>query len=122
MGNGSQENAMEIADIVGTICDKQGNELVIGKMTDVTVLPTAKFNLFSVTQMLKKGWELRGNDQAMSIVNGDKEVRFDIQIPTPKGMLFAMYVKRCDENWRSREHHAERQKCQRQYQDNTTPH
>jgi hypothetical protein len=55
-------------------------------MTDVTVLPTAKFNLFSVTQMLKKGWELRGNDQAMSIVNGDKEVRFDIQIPTPKGM------------------------------------
>ena len=94
MGNGKEESALEIADIVGTICDRHGNEIATGKLSDVTVLPTGKYNLFSVTQMLKKGWELRGNDQKMTLVKGDSEISFDIQIPTPKGMLFAMYVKR----------------------------
>jgi hypothetical protein len=40
LGNGNKENPLEIGNIVGTICDKQGNELAIGKMTNVTVLPT----------------------------------------------------------------------------------
>ena len=94
MGNGTAENALEIGDIIGTICDKHGNELGTGKLTDVTVLPTGKYNLFSVTQMLKKGWKLSGNDQALTLAKGDCEISFDIQIPTPKGKLFAMYVKR----------------------------
>ena len=94
MGNGKEESALEIADIVGTICNRHGNEMATGKLSDVTVLPTGKYNLFSVTQMLKKGWELRGNDQKMTLAKGDSEISFDIQIPTPKGMLYAMYVKR----------------------------
>ena len=94
MGNGNQEKAAQLADIVGMMCDKFGNEIGQAKLQDVTILPTGKYNLFSVTQMMKRGWSLKGDKEALVLEQGEQRIVFDICIPTPKGMLFAMYVKR----------------------------
>ena len=58
MGNGNQEYAAEVADLVGAMSDKYENEIGTAKLSDVTILPTGRYNLFSVTQMTKHGWEL----------------------------------------------------------------
>jgi hypothetical protein len=92
MGNGNQEKAAEVADIVGTMCDKYRNEIGTAKLSDVTILPTGRFNLFSVTQMMKRGWSLKGNKQSMVLEKNEQQIVFNICIPTPKGMLFAMYA------------------------------
>jgi hypothetical protein len=94
MGNGISEKAVKIADIKGTMCDKHGVEIAVAKMTDVTFIPTGKYNLFSLTKMMKGGWKLNGDDNTIYLMKDDKTIVFDIKIPTPKGVLYAMYLKR----------------------------
>jgi hypothetical protein len=60
------------------MCDKYGNEIGTAKLSEITILPTGRYNLFSVTQMMKRGWSLKGDKQSM--------------VPTPK--VYAMYLKR----------------------------
>jgi hypothetical protein len=43
--------------------------------------------------MLKMGWKMGGNENAIWIKSGDRRISFDIVIPTPKGVLYAMYMK-----------------------------
>ena len=62
-------------------------------MKDMTIIPGGKFNLFSVSKMIKEGWELGGNKTAIWLVRNEIIVVFDIVIPTPKGVLFAIYLK-----------------------------
>jgi len=59
MGNGTQESVMEVADIMGKVYDKDGEKTV--QVSDVAILENGQFNLFSISQMLKKGWEFTGN-------------------------------------------------------------
>jgi hypothetical protein len=49
VGNGNREPALHITSITGMICNKHGNELNQTKLTEVTHLPSGKFNLFSLT-------------------------------------------------------------------------
>ena len=83
-----------IADIPGTMCDKDGNELNQGTLKNVNLLPTGKFNLFSLSKMLRLGWKMGGDDTEIWHKSGDKKISFDIIIPTPKGSLYVMYMKR----------------------------
>jgi hypothetical protein len=53
-------------------------------------MPTAKFNLFSVTQMKNKGWKLDGDKESIRLKKGKFTICFDIKILTPKGVLYAM--------------------------------
>jgi hypothetical protein len=61
MANGSSEDATVIGNISGRVCDKNGNVLNDAKITDVTHLPEAKYNLFSITKLQNEGWILSGN-------------------------------------------------------------
>jgi hypothetical protein len=63
-------------------------------LTEVTILPTGKFNLFSLTKLVNNGWILGGDYETMWLTKGERTVTFDIKIPTPKGTLYAMYFKR----------------------------
>ena len=60
----------------------------------MTHLPNGKFNLFSITRMIKQGWHLYGDNQAICLTKEKNKVVFDINIPTSKGMLHAIYFKR----------------------------
>jgi hypothetical protein len=97
MANGSSEDATVIGNISGRVCDKNGNVLNDAKITDVTHLPESKYNLFSITKLQNEGWILSGNSDAIWLTKGDVEIRFDIKIPTPKGVLYAMYHQRATE-------------------------
>jgi hypothetical protein len=95
MGNGIAEKAALIGELTGTICNKNGDELTTATISDVVYLPTGQFNLFSLTKMTtNQGWILGGDDKGIWLTKGDKKSLFDIAIPTPNGMLFAMYIKR----------------------------
>jgi hypothetical protein len=94
MANGSSENAAVIGSIAGRLCDKNGNVLNDAKIIDVTHLPEAKYNLFSITKLQNEGWILGGNADAIWLTKGDVESKFDIKIPTPKGVFYAMYHQR----------------------------
>jgi hypothetical protein len=67
-------------------------------LKDVTLLPTGKFNLFSLSKMLTLGWERGGNKTSIWIKKGDQKVEFDILVPTPMGALHAMHMKRADDD------------------------
>ena len=66
----------------------------IRKHRVLSILPNGAFNLFSLPTMTDPGWLLGGSDKGIWLTKGTKRIDFDIQIPTPKGVLFAMYFKR----------------------------
>jgi hypothetical protein len=91
MANGSSEDATVIGNISGRVCDKNGNALNEAKITDVTHLPKGKYNLFSITKLQNEGWILSVDANAIWLTKGDVEIKFDIKILTPKGVLYVMY-------------------------------
>ena len=54
MGNGKEEQYKVIRDLIGGVRFNWQEEWSQVKLTDVTLLPNAKFNLFSLTQLIKK--------------------------------------------------------------------
>jgi hypothetical protein len=58
----------------------------------VSILPSGQFNLFSISQMLNKGWQLAGDNEKITISNSDFDLHFDIKIPTARGMLFGIRI------------------------------
>lgn len=93
MGNGSKEGAAMIGDLPGTMCNKEGNALGDATLKDVAYLPTSRFNLFSITKLQREGWVLHGDKDQISLTKGANSVVFDIVISTPKGAIYAMYLK-----------------------------
>jgi hypothetical protein len=90
-GSGKTDNTKVIGDLPVTICDKTGNIQGHATLLNVSYLPASVFNLFSFTKMTQSGWRLHGDDDAIWIVKGDMELRFDIKIKTPTGALFCSY-------------------------------
>ena len=93
-GNGSSDDTATIGNMTGMICDKNGNQLHRAVMKDVRVTPTGKFNLFSLSKMMKEGWKMTGDTSAIVISKGNQKITFDIRIPTPRGVLYCMYMAR----------------------------
>jgi hypothetical protein len=94
MGNGNSDSATVIETLPGTVCDQYENELNKVAIENVSYLPKGTFNLFSLTQMILKGWVMGNNKTSIWIEKGRNKVTFDLMIPTPKGMTFAMYFAR----------------------------
>jgi hypothetical protein len=63
-------------------------------MKNVLHVPTAMFNLFSLTKQQKDGWTLHGDTKAIWILKGENKIVFDIRIETPEGMVFAININR----------------------------
>jgi hypothetical protein len=42
-----------------------------------------------LTQLIKKGWVIAGDSDALKLKNGDLPLNFSINIPTPSIILFA---------------------------------
>jgi hypothetical protein len=68
MGNKQVEVTTKVRDIYGTICDKYGNEVSQVGLTNVSHVPGAGYNLFSLSRMIgKEGWKLVGDKNAIVI-------------------------------------------------------
>jgi hypothetical protein len=93
-GNGSMSQVEGSGELHGTVCDKTGTEVGDVNMTDVRWTPGNKYNLFSISKRLKDGWKMTGDSTGMVLKKGNAEVKFDLIIPTHKGVIFAIYIKR----------------------------
>ncbi|MGH7955289.1 MAG: reverse transcriptase domain-containing protein [Gloeomargaritales cyanobacterium] len=97
MGNGSNEKTAKYGNVHGTVCDKMGMVIESATLTNVAHVPSAKFNLFSLSRMQLDGWQLHGNADAIWITKGNKKVVFDVKISTASGAVYCMYFKRGNE-------------------------
>ena len=88
------DKPVKIGDVSGMVCSANGQDL--GKVTlqQVRYSTTNSFNLFSLTKMIKQGWKLTGTTKEIKLINGKKELNFDVVMPTLEGILFCMCVKR----------------------------
>jgi hypothetical protein len=94
MANGSKESSSKVGDLHGIICNKEGQEVSVAIMKDVTYLPGGHFNLFSCSRLQQEGWLMTGDKELIKMTKGDAEICFDIVIPTAKGAIYRMYFKR----------------------------
>ena len=76
MGNGHVEKASVVGDIFGTVCDKHGEQLGPVSMADVAVIPKLAYNMFSMTKMMRQGWKLGSNKEAMWLSKGKNKLVF----------------------------------------------
>ena len=93
MGNDAVVKGTHTGDLPGVNCDHQGNQLANIVLTNVSVVPSSTFNLFSISKMQLQGWILSGNKDSLWITKGCSTIRFDIKIEMPEGCVFAMYIK-----------------------------
>jgi hypothetical protein len=91
MGNGQSKSGSQIGDIPGTVCDKTGTTVSSATIQAALYLPSAMYNLFSITKLQREGWSLHGDEKCLRLTKGSATITFDILIPTAKGMLYAMY-------------------------------
>ncbi|KAL7555591.1 hypothetical protein ACA910_003221 [Epithemia clementina (nom. ined.)] len=94
MGNNIVEKATQDCNLRGIKCDSSSQAEFDLKLSHVALVPTAAFNLFSITKLQLQGWQLGGNKEAIWLKKGRKKIVFNIMIKTPKGCVFAMYVTR----------------------------
>jgi hypothetical protein len=95
MGNGwDTETASMIGEVPGMMCDHHGNQVGPVRLGEVKLLPNGKYNLFSVTKLMKNGWSMSGDKTGMRLVKDGMKIVFDIVIPTKEGILYAMYMQR----------------------------
>ena len=98
MGNGEKIERELTGNVKGHILDKNGKKVKKVQIENVIVSTEAEFNLFSITSMIRKGWELKGSNEMLEITKGKQSVKFDIKIKTPRGMLFLIAIKRSETN------------------------
>ena len=64
-------------------------------MQDVMYVPDGRYNLFSITKMIKGGWKLQGSmDEGITLTKDDKEIYFRQKVHTTKGVLFVACIRR----------------------------
>jgi hypothetical protein len=90
MGNGPQEKIEEIADVIGSV--RIGTSNISVRIHDGTSIKNGRFNLFSLSQMLLKGWEMTGSDDNITIKKCHQKISFNEKIYTKKGVLFGIKI------------------------------
>ena len=80
VGSGSVINANVVGDLPGTICDKHGTGLTDGIIQEIAHCPNMRCNVFSVTKLLLAGWKLGGNQDAIWLDKGNKNIMFNIKL------------------------------------------
>jgi Arginine methyltransferase-interacting protein, contains RING Zn-finger len=95
VGNGETINPDAIGDLKVTVCNKHGVKMSDAVIQDVIYSKVTRFNMFSITKCIKKGWKLTGDSECGLILTKDGvEVRFDIKISTKSGVLYCALLKR----------------------------
>jgi len=96
VGNtGESSPISKVGDHRGIVCDKHGVEIMPVRLQNVKGVQNSKFNLFSLTYMIKKGWTMTGTKDAIILTKKSNRTKlvFDIVIPTAEGLIFAIYIK-----------------------------
>jgi hypothetical protein len=97
VGKGEVMVAKKTGEIPCEIMDNYGNPLKTCVIKDVALTKSSPFNLFSLTKMMKQGWTLGGDQETgITLSKGNQKLTFDIPIETPKGVVYAIYLRRSE--------------------------
>lgn len=96
MGNSSSSESQMIDDVKDLVYSKSKSKGFCATLADVAHTPTAKYNLFSLTCMLKKGWTMIGNEKGITLTKGDVTLNFDHKVETSRGCLFVIKLVRLE--------------------------
>jgi hypothetical protein len=94
MGNGNDICPSKVGNIIGKKVNKNGEDQVVVRIEEVMYSPKSRFNLFSLSKQLKKGWKLEGSSESIKLIKDKVVIEFDIKVETKKGVLYCMRVKR----------------------------
>ena len=84
-------------DIPGIYCDKDGEEQFTLKLQNVDIIPESHYNVISLTRLMEEGHSITGNKKTgITASKGNQEIKFDIRVEIPKGVLWCTYFKRND--------------------------
>ena len=85
---GPPAKAQTIVDILAVIMEKSSeNKRVM--IRDMTYVPNSWYNIFSITKMLKAGWQLLGDmEKGLVLTKGQTSIKFERKVHTTKGLLF----------------------------------
>ena len=70
MGNGDKITRELVGTLNGSILSKERVKLNPAQIDNVVASSQARYNLFSITSILKKGWKLKENAEEMIITKG----------------------------------------------------
>ena len=91
--NGKSEKTEYMGNIPVEICNRHGVKLNAAKIVDVNYVPHNKFNLFSLTKMIKQGWIWHGNKEQIWLTKDSMGISFNIAIQTAAGTSYCVYLK-----------------------------
>ena len=84
-------------DLPGVYCNKDEDEQFMVKLRNVNVIPESHYNLISLTRLMEEGNLIKGNKKTgITACKGNWEIKFNIQVDTPKGVFWCAYIKRHD--------------------------
>jgi hypothetical protein len=90
--NGMYEIAARCGTLRKVYRSKDGKELNI-VLSDVHEVPSLPFNVISLTKRLEAGGTMFGDDTGISVTSANgTTLKFDIEIPTEKGAVWAAYL------------------------------
>jgi hypothetical protein len=81
MANGTKELSTKVRDLKGVICNKEGQEVSLAIMKDVTYLPGGHFNIFSCLRLQQEGWIMHGDKESIKLTKGNAVICFEIVVP-----------------------------------------
>jgi hypothetical protein len=93
MGYGQKEDAVFQQSVKGLVMDSNGKSQGNIILSNVMYIPNGRYNLISVTKIMKQGWKLEGNGDGLSLSCGNKKLTFNKKIHTAKGLLYAVEIK-----------------------------
>jgi len=84
-------------DLPGIYCDKDGDEQFTVKLRNVDVTPESHYNLISLTRLMEERHMIKESKKnGITACKGNHEIKFNIRVETPKGVLWCAYIKRHD--------------------------
>ena len=86
--SGNNISGKVMGDVTGAFDNKNGYEVQKAPIEQMVHIPSARYNLFSITQRLEQGWILGDDKEEIWISKANQKVVFDINIKTPKGAFF----------------------------------
>jgi hypothetical protein len=89
VGDGRKMKTLKTGKWKGVAIDSEGTRRQI-TLTNVSYVPDLMVNLFSLTAVMDKGFQVDGNHKGINIQKDDWSMRFDKRIGTPKGHVFAI--------------------------------
>ena len=92
--HGKAMTVSSIMDIVGTWCNKFGEEQLKAKLKDVQCNPKSNFNFFSIRKAIKEDWKLSCDQEGLILMKDSVKLTFDIKIMTKNGEIFCAYLQR----------------------------